>query len=93
MTLGEQLSPILSEIQDTLLDHDIEMRGQPKFTKEGFTAGIYIFQSVLLDKMWDMQEQEGMDLVHRMEMAEYAGTQIKKLVLEMTNIDTFKLYK
>ena len=90
MTLGEKLSPILSEIEDTLLDN---YETKPGFDNEGFRASIFIFQSALLDKMWELQEKENLPIETRADMAEKCGEAIRSLVKTFTDIDTHNLYK
>jgi hypothetical protein len=90
MTLGKKLSPILSEIEDTLLEN---YETKPGFDDEGFRASVYIFQSVLLDKMWELQEKENISIEVREDMATKCGKNIRSLIKTFTNIDTFELYK
>jgi hypothetical protein len=90
MKLGEKLSPILSEIENTLLDN---YETKPGFTDEGFRASIYIFQSVLLDKMWELQEKENLSIEIREDMATKSGEAIRNIIKTFTNIDTHNLYK
>tara|TARA_R100000656_G_scaffold61465_1_gene47474 strand:- start:12503 stop:12790 length:288 start_codon:yes stop_codon:yes gene_type:complete len=91
--LGQRLSPILEEVEGALLEHAAAERGKPNFTDAGFRAAVQIFQSALMDKMWDLQEQDGMPQKERGRMAQHAGEQIKKLIHEMTGIDTYQLYE
>jgi hypothetical protein len=90
MTLGEKLSPILSEIEGTLLDN---YETKPGFDDEGFRASIFIFQSALLDKMWELQEKENLPIETRADMATKCGEAIRSLVKTFTDIDTHNLYK
>ena len=62
MTIGQKLSPILSEIEDTLLEHAVNNGGKPDFTEEAVSASIIIFSTVMQDKMWEMQEAENMPI-------------------------------
>lgn len=87
--IGEILSPILSEIENTLLE---SFGVKPNFNKEGFRAAVFIFQSVLMDAMFALQEDENMDLESREKMAESCGAEIRNLVKKFTNIDTNDLY-
>jgi hypothetical protein len=48
--------------------------------------------SVLMDKMWRLQEEENIPLNVRMDMAQQAGNEIRELVKKYTNIDTFDLF-
>ncbi|PCI28436.1 hypothetical protein COB55_03885 [Candidatus Wolfebacteria bacterium] len=90
--IGKKLSPILSEIGDTILEFEVNSGAKPNFTDEGFRSGIKIFMSVLMDKMWELQENENMDMKDRINMSNKVGEDIRKLVKTYTNIDTHKLY-
>jgi hypothetical protein len=89
-SLGEKLSPILSEIEGALLDN---YETKPGFDDEGFRASIFIFQSALLDKMWELQEKEDIQIETRADMAEKCGEAIRSIIKTFTNIDTHNLYK
>jgi len=64
-----------------------------EFTDEGFRASLKIFIANMMDRIWKLQEKEGTPMEDRLKMVEHAGQEIKKIVLEMTGIDTTKLYK
>lgn len=89
MTLGKKLSPILEEIENTLLEN---YEQKPEFTDEGFRASIFIFQSAVLDKMWELQEKENLPIQIREEMAIKCGESIRSLIKTFTDIDTFDIY-
>lgn len=91
--IGQRLSPILEEIEDTLLEIEALGGGKPNFTEEGFRASIKIFMSTVLDKMWELQEKENMDIEIRQQMATKAGESVRQLVKTYCDIDTFDLYK
>ncbi len=91
--LGEVLSPILSEIELTLLEYEASGGLKPNFTNEGFRAGIKIFMSVLMDKIWELQENEKMDMEDRLNMANMVGEDLRKVIKTYTDIDTHELYK
>lgn len=90
MTLGEKLSPILSEIEDTLLEN---YERKPGFTDAGFRASVYIFQSTLLDKMWELQEKQNLSMEERNEMATKCGEEFRSFIKTFTDIDTYNLFK
>lgn len=91
--IGKKLSPILSEIESTLLEFEANHTEKPEYTTEGFRAGIKIFASVLMDKIWELQSIENMDMQDRMSMVQKAGEDIRKLVKTYTSIDTHDLFK
>jgi hypothetical protein len=91
--IGKKLSPILSEIESALIEFEINVAKPPEYTDEGFRASVKIFLSVMLDKMWKLQEDEGIDINTRADMAEKLGTEIRNIIRVYTNIDTHSLYK
>ena len=91
--IGGKLSPILEEIEGTLFEFEAEDLGQPLYTEGGFRAAVKIFMSVVMDRLWNMQELTDMTLDERLDMTEEAGLDIKKLIMKYTGIDTHTLYK
>jgi len=91
--IGKKLSPILSEIESALMEFEINVAKPPEYTDEGFRASIRIFLSAMLDKMWKLQEDEGIDINTRADMAEKLGSEIRNIVRVYTNIETHDLYK
>jgi hypothetical protein len=47
----------------------------------------------MLDKMWKLQEDEGIDINTIADMAEKLGSEIRNIIRIYTNIDTHSLYK
>jgi len=91
--IGKKISPILSEIESALIEYELNINRPPEYTDEGFRASVKIFLSVMLDKMWKLQEDEGIDINTRADMAEKLGTEIRNIIRVYTNIDTHSLYK
>ena len=92
--IGQRLSPILKEIEDTLWEFEIHYPNQrPIYNIDGFKGSIKIFMSDMLDKMWGMQEDDNIDMVDRQKMAERLGEEIKRIVMTYTGINTHELYK
>jgi hypothetical protein len=91
--IGKKLSPILSEIESALIEFEINVAKPPEYTDEGFRASVRIFLSAMLDKMWKLQENEGIDINTRADMAEKLGNELRNIIRVYTNIDTHSLYK
>jgi len=87
--IGEELKPIYLSIENMLLAN---YETKPDFDNETFRAAIYIFQSALMDKLFDLQNEENMPLKNREDMAEQCGKDLRSLVKKYTDIDTFKLF-
>ena len=92
-TIGEKLSPVLAEIEQTLWEYEAWGGGQPHYTDEGFRAAVKIFMSVLMDKMYILQEKEGFVIDDMEVMATSLGSQVRSLVKTYCDIDTHDLYK
>lgn len=91
--IGEQLSAILVEIEKTLWEFEDNVGLKPNYTEAGFKAGIKIFSSVLMDKIFELQNDESMPIEDRLNMATKAGEEIRKLVKTYTNLDTKTFYE
>jgi len=93
-TFGEELSPILEEIENKMWEYEANNEDTPaRYTDLGFRAANKIFIATLWDKMWALCEKENIPFKDRIKMVTYAGNKLRKFVKEMTNIDTRKLYK
>lgn len=92
MSIGQKLSPVLIEIEDTLWEYEAFNGAPPGYTIEGFRATTKIFFSALMDKMWDLQQKENMPMEDRLAMAEKVGNTIKDIIKTYTDIDCHKLY-
>lgn len=93
-SLGENIAPILTEIENTLWEREANTPGEMvKWPASATTATLKIFMSLFSERMFEMQAAENMPLQQRGEMAEALGSDIKKLVFTYTGIDTHSLYK
>ena len=90
--IGKQISPILTEIENTLWEFEANRGIKPEYTTEGFRAATKIFMSVLMDRIWELQEAEKMEMQDRINMVEKAGADVRALIKTYTNIDCHKLY-
>ncbi len=93
-TIGQKISPILQEIEETLWEFEANRPGiKPEFTILGFRGAIKIFTSVLLEKIWQKQETNLITQEERQKLAQEAGEVIRELVKKYTGIDSHNLYK
>ena len=82
----------LEAIANDLLTQNAEAKGnenKPNYSNRDFMNAVIIFQTALMDKMYD--NQNGMTLDERMEMAERCGLDLRKLIQTYTGLDTHKL--
>jgi hypothetical protein len=91
--IGKELSTVLVEIEKALWDFDLNGKSKPEYTTEGFRAATKIFMSALMDKIWNLQSNENMDMEDRIKMVEKAGSDIRNVIKIYTDIDTHDLYK
>ena len=92
-TVGEELSLILDEIEQTLWEFEANRPGEMiGFGKIGFRASIKIFMCALMEEMWKEQERLTIPQETRAEAAKYFGEEVRKIVKQATNIDTHSLY-
>ena len=91
--IGQELSEILCEIEETLITFDSSESGNPNYTDVGFRAATYIFMSALMDKMWGLQESEDMTMEIREQMARKCGSDLRNLIKTYTDMDPFNFYK
>jgi len=83
----------LEEIANDLLTQNAEAReneNKPNYTNRQFMNAIIIFQTALMDKMYDNQDYDEMDIENRYKMAESCGLDLRKLIHTYTGLDTHK---
>lgn len=83
----------LEEIANDLLNQNADAKGnenKPNYSKRDFMNATIIFQTALMDKMYDNQEYDGMSIEDRMKMAESCGLSLRKLIHTYTGLDTHK---
>ena len=84
-----QTTEVLSSIEDAMLEGAAMGNQVDNYPEEAMPAATMIFHTVLLSNMWKLMEEENMDQSDRIEMAEKAGKELKKLIHTFTNLDTF----
>lgn len=66
---------------------------KPNFSNDALLDALLIFQTVLFDKVHDLQVDEKMKLKHGLEMAESLGNELRKMIHTYTGLDTHELDK
>lgn len=83
----------LELIANDLLEQNVESKGnenKPNYSNRDFMNATIIFQTALMDKMWDNQDYDGMPMQDRMNMAESCGQALRNLIHTYTGLDTHK---
>ena len=81
----------LEAIANDLLTQNAEAKGnenKPNYSNRDFMNAVIIFQTALMDKMYD--NQNGMSLDERIQMAERCGLDLRKLIQTYTGLDIHK---
>ena len=83
----------LELIANDILDQNCDGIGaeKPNYSNRDFMNCLIIFQTALMDKMWDNQEFDGMTFDDRLKMAETCGNELSKLIHTFTGLDTKNL--
>lgn len=90
--IGKKLQPILLELEKTIAEFNCTGK-KPEYPKDSIHAVSIIFISVLMDKMWEMQETDKMEMKDREEMATKCGEDIRKLIHTYTGLDSHDFFK
>ena len=83
----------LEAIANDLLTQNAEANGnenKPNYSKRDFMNAVIIFQTALMDKMYDKQNSDKMNVDDRLNMAEKCGLDLRKLIQTYTGLDTHK---
>ena len=90
MGKSEKLSQLLVEIEHIFLDY---LGEKLNLSDDEFRACCRIFLDAMMDKMFDLQENEDMDIEDRMNMAQHCGEEIRRIVKSYTGVETHDMYK
>jgi hypothetical protein len=78
-------------LANEILNLNAESKPKPDYSNRDFINAVIIFQSALMDKMFDMQISEKMPMEDRKSMATKCGESLRSLIHTYTNLDTHKI--
>jgi hypothetical protein len=81
----------LEFIASDLLDQNASGAEKPNYSKRDFMNTILIFQTALMDKMYDNQDYDKMDIKNRSQMAIECGNDLRRLIHTYTGLDTHEI--
>jgi hypothetical protein len=84
----------LELIADDIIKQNAEAKGnenKPNYSNLDFLNCVIIFQTALMDKMYNNQDYDDMDIINRYEMAKQCGLDLKNLIHTYTGLDTHKI--
>lgn len=61
---------------------------KPNYSEGDFMNIVVIFQTALMDKVWEVQEFDNMSVEERLVMCKRCGEELRKFIYTYTNIDT-----
>lgn len=86
----------LEFIANDILEQNANAKGnenKPNYSNRDFMNATIIFQTALMDKMFDNQDYDDMSIEDRMNMAESCGKELRKLIHTYTGLDTHDVDK
>ena len=86
----------LEFIANDILEQNANAKGnenKPNYSNRDFMNATIIFQTALMDKMFDNQDYDDMSIEDRMNMAESCGKELRKLIYTYTGLDTHDVDK
>lgn len=93
-SIGEELQPTLKAIEEGLWEYELNNHDLPHdYPDESIRSVIKILMSVLLDRMWRLQDKEGMSIEDRLGMARKLGEEFRQMVKTYADFDTYDCYK
>ena len=81
----------LEIIASDLIIQNADAKGnenKPNYSNRDFMNATIIFQTALMDKMYDNQDYDKMDIEDRIKMSESCGKELRKLIHTYTGLDT-----
>ena len=84
----------LEIIASDILDQNAVAQGndnKPNYTNREFMNSLVIFQTALMDKMYDNQNYDDMNMQERVDMSIRCGLDLHKLIHTYTGLDTHDL--
>ena len=91
--IGERISYVLEHLEANLWDYEYHKGNPPGFTEAGFRASIKLFMACAMERMYELQKAEGIELQDACAMAEKLGSDVRHLVKVYCDFDTHDFYK
>lgn len=88
-SFGKIMSPILLDVEVAMAEYNKMVGRKPNYDRYALRSAVNIFISVLMDRVWELQEKEEMDIDTRKKMAQSCGDEIRRIVKIYTDLDTY----
>jgi len=86
----------LEQIANDLLDQNVKARAdenKPNYSNRDFMNALIIFQTALMDKVWDNMDLDNMSFEERLKMAKSCGLELRKFIHTYTSLDVHDIEK
>lgn len=91
---GEQISPLLAEIADSMWEIDARDRQEPyEYADRALADASKIFMSVCMDAFWKRSEAEKWSLDERSERVQAMGQDLRDFIKKHLGVDPHNFYK
>lgn len=87
----KELDIIANDLLTQQASADINKRTKPNYSDKDFLNIIIIFQMVLMDKIYDVQDYDDMSVEERVKMIEKCSVDFHRFIYTYTGVDTDKL--
>jgi hypothetical protein len=88
---SETLEIIANDFLEQNCEIDPNENPKPNYSNRDFMNAVIIFQTALMDKMFDNMDFDKMKLEERLKMAQSSGEELRKLIHTYTGLDTHKI--
>lgn len=88
---GEQITPVLNEISDSLWEIDAREVQEPyQYGPRALNSASKIMMSVCMDRMWAKWEKEKIPIEERLERVSAFGNEFRELIQKHLGVDMHK---
>ena len=88
-TYNKELEIIANDILNQNADA-VGNENKPNYTNREFMNTVIIFQTALMDKMYDKMDYDKIDIEYRYKLAEKCGLDLRELIRTYTSLDTHR---
>lgn len=91
-TFGERIAPILSDIEDAIVDRQVNLPGEkPNYSTDSFRAALLTFLDAAVDKAADYMDELGLTTDEMFDRIKALGQDVHLIILKYCDLDTKKL--
>jgi hypothetical protein len=84
---------LLEELANQQLELAVISNSPPNYSNTDLINACIVFNALIMDKMWELQEDDNMPFDDRYKMAEVCGNELHKFIHTYTGKDIKKILK